>query len=70
MANTAARLLYFHLQHKNKSIVDLLAHTLKRTFLSVWICLDQMKRKATDEKENENNDKNNKNQVYLRNHTV
>lgn len=51
MANTAARLLYFHLQHKNKSIVDLLSQTWKRTFLSVWICLDQMKRKAIDEKE-------------------
>lgn len=73
MVNTAATLWYFHLLHKNKSMVDLLSHTSKKTFLNAWICLDQMKRKAIDRKVNDNssnNNNSNKNQFYLWNHIV
>jgi len=70
MANTAARLLYFHLQTQEQIHCGPTISHFKRglRIQSVWIGLDQIKRKATDEKENANN--NNKNQLYLRNHTV
>lgn len=45
--------------------VPTVSHALKRTFKNVWICLDQMKRKTTDEKENENSN-NNKTQLFMK----